>query len=124
MTRLVPWLFVLVAVVNALPVVGVVSSSRLTALYDVPVAGPDLELLLRHRALLFAVVAGLLAAAAFHPPLRLGAAVAGLFSMLSFVALAAWIGDVNEPLRRVALVDVVASIALGVALWIDRAAQS
>ena len=124
MARVVPWLFVFAAIVNALPVIGVVSSARLASLYEVTAAGPDLELLLRHRALLFAIVAALLGAAAFHPPLRLVAGLAGLFSMVSFVALAAGIGDVNAPLRRVALVDVVASVVLGVALWIDAAAQS
>lgn len=120
MSRLVTGLFLFAALVNALPVVGVLSAARLEALYGVPIEGPDLELLMRHRASLFAAVAALLAVAAFHPPLRVVAGAVGLFSMLGFVALAAAVdGELNAALRRVALVDVVASAALLAALVLD-----
>ena len=57
-------LILLVAVINLLPVSGVVSSGRLRALYGVPVDEPNLLILLRHRAVLFAIVGGLLVASA------------------------------------------------------------
>ena len=111
-------LFLLVAAVNLLPVAGVLSKARLEGLYGVPIPDADLEILLRHRAVLFAIVGGLLVAAAFHPPLRPAAVAAGLASMLSFVALAFWVGGSNAALRRVALVDVAASLALVAAAWL------
>ena len=114
-------LVLLVALVNLAPVLGVLSAERLQALYGIPIAGPDLEILMRHRALLFAVVGALLVAAAFHPPLRGVAVAAGLFSMLSFAALAWGVGGANEALRRVAWIDVVASLLLVAAFALDLA---
>jgi len=116
-------LFLLVAAVNLVPVVGVLSSARLEALYGVPIRDPNLEILLRHRAVLFAIVGGLLAAAAFHPPLSAAAVGAGLASMLSFVVIAFSLGGHNAALRRVALVDVAASLVLVAAAWLGYVAR-
>jgi len=120
MRAIVTLLLLLAAVVNLLPVVGVLSTSRLEGLYGVVVQDPNLAILLRHRAVLFAIVAGLLAVAAFHPPLRALAIAAGLLSMLSFVAIAGLVGEYNPLLRRVVLVDVVASLALVAAGLLSR----
>ena len=46
---------VVAAVIHLLPLVGVLGPARLSSLYGIAVAEPNLELLLRHRA-----VAGLL----------------------------------------------------------------
>jgi hypothetical protein len=119
MRAIVTVLLLLAAAVNLLPVIGVLSTSRLEGLYGVVVQDPNLAILLRHRAVLFAIVAGLLAVAAFHPPLRALAIAAGLLSMLSFVAIAGLVGEYNPLLRRVVLVDVVASVALAAAGLLD-----
>ena len=119
MRAIVTLLFLLAALVNLLPAVGVLSTSRLEGLYGVVVQDANLEILLRHRAVLFAIVAALLALAAFHPPLRALAIAAGLASMLSFVAIAGLVGEHNPLLRRVVLVDVVASVALVAAGLLD-----
>jgi hypothetical protein len=119
MRAIVTGLFLLTALVNLLPVVGVLSTSRLEGLYGLVVQDPNLAILLRHRAVLFAIVAGLLGLAAFHPPLRALAISAGLISMLSFVAIAGLVGEYNPLLRRVVLVDVVASVALIAAGLLD-----
>jgi hypothetical protein len=119
MRAIVTGLFLLAALVNLLPVVGVLSTSRLEGLYGLVVQDPNLAILLRHRAVLFAIVAGLLGLAAFHPPLRALAISAGLISMLSFVAIAGLVGEYNPLLRRVVLVDVVASLALIAAGLLD-----
>ncbi len=118
MTRdvLVSGLYLLVALVNALPVVGVISGDRLRAMYGVELSSPDLVLLMRHRAVLFGIVAALLAMASVQPELRVVAAGAGFVSMLSFVGLAGLSGPVGRPLRRVVIIDVAASIVLGVAV--------
>ena len=119
MRAIVTLLFLVAAAVNLLPVIGALSTSRLEGLYGVVVQDPNLEVLLRHRAVLFAVVAGLLVAAAFHAPLRALAIAAGLLSMLSFVAIAGLVGEYNPLLRRVVLVDVIASVALVAAGLLD-----
>ena len=119
MRTIVTLLLVLAALVNLVPVVGVLSTSRLEGLYGVVVQDPNLAILLRHRAMLFAIVGALLALAAFHPPLRALAIAAGLLSMLSFVAIAGLVGEYNPLLRRVALVDVAASVVLVAAGLLD-----
>ena len=100
---------------NLAPVSGVASAERLRALYGVSLADPNLLILLRHRALLFGIVGGLLLAAAFHLPLRPVALAAGLVSMLSFVVLAHAVGGFNAELARVVRIDVGASLLLAVA---------
>lgn len=116
-------LFLAVAIVNLLPAIGAFSTSRLEVLYGVTVPDPNLAILLRHRAVFFAIVGGLLAIAALYPPLRPIALAAGLVSMLSFVAVARLVGEYNAQLRRVVAVDVVASIALVVAAALDLLAR-
>ena len=121
MKTLIAVLYVVVGVVNLLPVLGVLSTTRLQTLYGVTLTDPNLVILMRHRAILFGVVGALLVAAAFHPPLRAIALAAGLISMLSFVFLAYVVGEFNSELRRVVSVDLVASVLLVaaglLALW-------
>lgn len=105
-------LILLVGLVNLLPVIGVLSADRLESLYGVVLEDANLLILMRHRALLFGIVGGLLVGSAFHPPLRRIGLVAGLTSMLSFVLIAGLEGGCNSELRRVVVVDVVASFAL------------
>jgi len=117
-------LILFAAAVNLAPVSGVLSVDRMQALYGIGFAEPNLLILMRHRALLFAVVGVLLVVSAFHPPLRMVALIAGFFSMLSFVALA-WLSEsCNEELRRVAWIDVVASLALAASGLIDYVART
>ena len=116
-------LILLAAVANLLPLLGVLSTARLEALYGVTIEDPNLAILLRHRAVLFGIVGALLAAAAFHPPLRAIGIAVGLVSMLSFVAIAVSVGGYNALLGRVVIVDVIASLGLFVAagtLMVDR----
>ncbi len=112
MNTLATALYVIVGVVNLLPVSGVLSTNRLQSLYGVSLADPNLIILMRHRAVLFGVIGALLVAAAFHTPLRPIAFGAGLVSMLSFVLVAYLVGEVNTELRRVVVVDLVASLLL------------
>lgn len=103
-------------VLHLLPLTGVLSAARLESLYGIPVRDPALELLLRHRALMFGLLGALMIAGAFLPALRSAAIVAALLSMIGFVALAAQIGTLSPALRRVAVADLVATLALLVAL--------
>jgi hypothetical protein len=64
-STIVPAVLLLVAVIHALPVIGVLGASRLTALYGIAVDNADLALLLRHRAVLFGLLAAFQAVASF-----------------------------------------------------------
>ena len=107
--------FLLAALINLLPVAGVLGAGQLEKLYGVEVVGQDMAILLRHRALLFAIVGVLLGAAAFMPPLRSAAFCAGMVSMVGFIVLRTLEGGSNAALARVAAVDYVGIAALAVA---------
>lgn len=114
-----------VGVIHLLPLAGVVGAPRLSALYGIAVAEPNLELLLRHRAVLFGVLGGLCVAAAFRPALQGFALVAAATSVLSFLVLARMIGGYNAQVGRVVTADWVALAALvlgAVAYWRIRGA--
>jgi hypothetical protein len=113
-------LYLVAAIVNLLPGLGALSTARMEAFYGVPIRSPDLEILMRHRAIVLAIVGGLLAVAAFHVPLRRSALVAGLVSMVSFILIAGAVGEYGAPLRRVAVIDLFATIALVLAAVLDR----
>ena len=108
----------LVGVLHLLPLVGVVSRAQLTRLYGVDVDTPTLELLLRHRAVLFGLLGAFLLVAAFRAPLQWSALVAAVLSVASFLLLA-WLVPGAQMHPAVALVvrlDWIALALLGVAL--------
>jgi hypothetical protein len=119
--------FVLVAaVINLAPLTGAFAPERMTALYGVSLDDPNLQILMRHRAVLFGLVGGLLLAAAFHPPLRTLGYVAGFTSMVSFLLIAWLVGGYSAEIRRVILLDELGIAALAGAglvhsLWLRGA---
>ena len=112
MQHLWKFLVLIAAAVNLAPVLGAVSADRMTAFYGVDLEDPNLQILMRHRAVLFGVVGGLLLVAAFHPPLRTLGYVVGFSSMLSFLLIAWLVGEYSAEIQRVILVDVVGIAAL------------
>ena len=120
----VPLILVLVAVVHALPLVGVLGAGKLAQLYGTPVPDAGLELLLRHRAVLFGLLAAFMGYAAMRPGLHRLALVAGLVSVVSFLLLA-WLqrgSGLGAPLAVVVRVDAVALALLvaGVAVHLRQ----
>jgi len=112
MKLLVPLTLVLVALLHALPLAGVLGAARLSALYGVDARDPALELLLRHRAVLFGLLAAFLAWAAWQPALRGAGLLAGLVSVASFLLLAVPAGTLSPALVTVVKLDVAALILL------------
>jgi hypothetical protein len=99
-----------VALVHALPVAGVLGAGKLAQLYGTPVQDAGVELLLRHRAVLFGLLASFMGYAALRPGLHRLALLAGLGSVASFLLLA-WLqrgGALGAPLMLVVWVDAVA----------------
>ena len=105
-------LVLVAAAINLAPVLGALAPERMTALYDVDLEDPNLQILMRHRAVLFGVVGGLLLVAAFHPPMRTIGYAVGFASMLSFLLIAWLVGGYSAEIRRVILIDWVGIAAL------------
>ncbi|RPH45390.1 MAG: phosphopantetheine adenylyltransferase [Burkholderiales bacterium] len=117
-------MLLLVSAIHLLPVVGVAGSDRLASLYGIRVDDPSLEILLRHRAVLFGLIGVLLGTGAFVESLRGAALAAGLISTGAFVVLALLVGGANEPVARVVRIDVAAFlllvVATGLHAWMGR----
>jgi hypothetical protein len=105
-------LVLVAAAINLAPSLGAVAPERMAASYGVDLGDPNLQILMRHRAVLFGLVGGLLAAAAFHPPLRTVGYAVGFASMLSFPIVAWLVGGYGAEIRRVARIDAVGVAAL------------
>ena len=98
-------LYAVPAAIHLLPLYGLAGPAQLQALYGLDFADPSLQVLMRHRAVLFGLLGLLLAAAAFRPALRTLALIGGFASVLSFFALAYGTDGANAQVMRVATVD-------------------
>ncbi|MGV3620263.1 MAG: phosphopantetheine adenylyltransferase [Archangium sp.] len=110
MRQLVTVALLALAVIHLLPVIGV--TSRLRALYGLGEIDAQVELLLRHRAVLFGLLGAYCAWAAFDLQQQLAALIAGLISTLAFLLLAHGV-PMTSQLARVQRVDQLA-VALAV----------
>ncbi|MEV0542868.1 MULTISPECIES: hypothetical protein [Nocardia] len=108
-----PALLAAVGLLNTAPAVGAIAPQGMYAAYGITPAGPDLEVVLRHRAVLFAIVGVILVVAVFRPALRPIAIGANAISFGSFLALVIADGSVGPGLMRVAAVDIAGLIMLG-----------
>lgn len=120
-------LVLVAAVINFAPALGLVSPERMGPFYGIDLDDPNLKILMRHRAMLFGLVGGLLFVAAFHPPLRALGYVVGFSSMVSFLLIAWMVGGYNAEIQRVIVIDTVgvaalAGAALVHAFWLRAAA--
>ena len=118
MKKISTFLLIAVGLLNLFPVIGVISADQLTELYGVGVESPDLQTLMRHRAVLLGLLGGFLLFAAHRSSLQLPAAIAGLVSMSSFVVLAILSGEIGPELNSIVLADIVGSVAIAVVLLV------
>ncbi|HMR07420.1 MAG TPA: hypothetical protein PKA88_16680 [Polyangiaceae bacterium] len=105
-------LMLAVAIIHLLPSVGFLGTTRLATLYAIEVTGPDLEILLRHRALLFGILGAFFGYAAFVPALQPIAFCGAGLSIGSFFYLAWAVGGYGSALTKVVVVDVIAAACL------------
>ena len=104
-----------VGIVHLIALKAVLGGDWITGLYGVDPLDSNLELLIRHRAVLFGLLGTLLVISAFQPKLQIAAIAAGLISTFSFIALSWQTGQPNELISKVILVDWVAVVLLVVA---------
>lgn len=105
-------MLVIVGLIHLLPLSGVLSGERLTALYGLPFDEPNLAILMRHRAVLFGLLGLFLLYAAFKPSVQVLALVAGFVSVISFLWLAKVTGSYNANIARVFTADIIALVCL------------
>lgn len=119
MKWLVPTMLALVALIHLAPLAGVLGVARMEAAYGIDIAGPDLAVLMRHRAVMFGLLGGFMLAAIFVRELQPWALGLALLSAGAFVLLAWATPGHNANLGKVALVDVAAVVfsLVGLAAW-------
>ena len=91
--------------IHIAPLIGVLGAEKLAFLYGTSVNDKSLELLLRHRAILFGLLGSAMLASIFIPHTRLAALVAGTASAAAFIALAWSIGGYSVQLAKVVRID-------------------
>lgn len=99
-------------VIHLLPLSGLVGPARLEALYGIPVDDPNLDILLRHRAVLFGILGAFILASIRRPTWQVPAITAGLVSATTFVLIAWLVGGYNDELQTVIDADIIAIVAL------------
>ena len=109
-------MLVIIGVIHLLPVIGVMGSDKLESLYQIATPGQDLELLLRHRAVLFGILGAFFCYASVNPLFQPIAFVAAGTSIGSFLLLAYFTDGTNESLQKIVNADLIALGCLLVAV--------
>jgi hypothetical protein len=112
MRYLISAMLVVAGVIHLLPVPGMFGNEQIAKLYGITFDEPNLVVLMRHRAVLFGLLGALLVSAAFVPMLHCTAFIAGITSVVSFLWIAASVGNYNKQLARVVAADKVAMVCL------------
>lgn len=100
-------------VINLFPSLLAFLPEKIAKSYGIEIPNANYELLLRHRAILFGIIGGLMIYSALVKKHYELSTIAGLFSMTSFIILYFIIGkDINQELKKVMMIDVVATIIL------------
>ncbi len=110
--RLICGLILIVAITQFLPILGLLGVDKLNAAYGITITDPNLEILMRHRAVLFGLLGAFIAFAAFTPAYQPLAFIAAAISLLSFFWLVWSVGDPNPSIKKLVMADVVAAITL------------
>ena len=105
-------LMLVVAAIHLVPISGFFGARRLSALYGIDVADPTLEILMRHRAVLFGILGVFFTYAAFTPAVQPIAFVAAAASLASFFFLAFSGSEISPPIRKIVIGDVAAAICV------------
>ncbi len=103
------------ALIHLLPLVGAIGPAQVARMYDVKVEGPDLTVLLVHRAVLFGLLGAGLIAAIFCEEARPYVIGGVLVSDVAFLAIAGRNPGINASMKRVVRADVISIVLLLVA---------
>jgi hypothetical protein len=115
MRHLISFMLMIVGIIHLLPLVGALGSEKLSTLYGLSFADPNLAILMRHRAVLFGLLGLFFIFAAFKPAYQPLAFIAGFISVVSFLWLAWSTGNYNAQVARVFTADIIAMACLIIA---------
>ena len=107
-------------VINILPSLLAFLPNKISESYGIEIPNQNYELLLRHRAVLFGIIGGIMIFSAIRKSNYSMAVCIGIISMVSFVLLLKLTnGDINEELNKVMKIDIVGIVILliGYALY-------
>lgn len=100
------------AAIHLPPVLGVLGVPAMERAYGTAIPGPDLAVLMRHRAVLFGLLSGLMAWAAFEEDFRWLAIGGGLISDVTFALLCLAHRDHGPQLSKLVRPDLLSIAAL------------
>ena len=112
-------LIFIIGIVNILPIMVFFDITRVEGLYGVKIEGESLQLLMRHRAILLALLGTALIYSVFKPEFRLPIIIAALVSKFVFIFLTYTTTNVSAEVGKVALIDVVSIGVLVTVLVIE-----
>ena len=100
-------------VINALPSILAILPQKISDSYGIEILNVNHELLLRHRAVLFGIIGGIMIFSAISKRYYSLAVAIGMISMLSFVLLFFLMkGEINPELKKVMYVDLAGILIL------------
>jgi len=114
--KTISFLLLVIAAIHFVPVSGFVGVAQLESLYGIAVTSPELEILMRHRAVLFGILGGVFVLGAFNIRYQSLAFVLAASTLLPFFYLSAVIESSNESIQSILLGDMIALVALAVAI--------
>jgi hypothetical protein len=109
--------FAVVGAIHLMPVAPVFVPETLGRLYGIAPTDSTLLVLMRHRALLLALVGLLCLWASWAPPVRPAALLAAAINVVGFLGFYALYGNPAGALRTIAIADLVALPPLAFAAW-------
>ncbi len=107
-------LFIVIGIIHIIPIIGVLGIGTLNKLYGINIDSGTLEIVLRHRAVLFGLLGSLFIYSAFKPDLQVFSLFVAFVSMISFIVISYLVGDFNRAILKVIYFDVAGLIALAI----------
>jgi hypothetical protein len=103
--------------INLLPSMLAFLPDKISKSYGIEIPNANYELLLRHRAILFGIIGGLMIFSSIVKKYYEIATIAGLISMTSFILLYFLIDrGISSELKKVMVIDILASLILLIGL--------